>query len=223
MHAGKRLIYNAIVGAMRAYRDTILDLRVFGRGSLPPGPKIYVTNHISSTDPYWIIPEFTEPVHVVIGPGYNSAPARWLLDRFEQINAMPEHRKTVVEQAAMYLARGDSVYNAPEGDLHPPFSLGRFYPGVARIYRQTPVPIVPIALAAPVSALRALPRLDMCVGDRVYRAVFVLRGPYAISIGEAFRPELKDGDDATGNERIMNEIRARIQNLLCQIRSRLRW
>lgn len=223
MHAGKRLLYRAVVAAMRCYRDAFLKLHVFGRGNIPPGPKIYVTNHISSTDPYWILPEYPEPVHVVVGPGYSFAPARWLLDRFEQINAMPQHRKSVVDQAARYLARGEAVYNAPEGDLRPPFSLGQFYPGVARIYRRTRVPIIPIALAAPPAALLPFPRMDILVGDRKYRAVFVLWGPYAISIGEPLRPALNEGDESLDNERIMGEVRERIQQLLDQIRVDLGW
>lgn len=223
MHLLKRVIYRAAVESMRLYRDFFLDLRVFGRRNIPPGPKIYATNHISSTDPYWVLPEYPEPVHIVVGPGYKSRWAAMVLDYFEQINASAEARKSAVDQAIAYLKRGEPVYNAPEGDLQEPFQLGRFYPGIARMYRRTLAPIIPIALVAPPRALRAFPRFDIHVEGRVYRAVLVLRGPYCISIGRPFTPELRNIEEAADNERIMNELRDRIAALVADVRRRMNW
>jgi 1-acyl-sn-glycerol-3-phosphate acyltransferase len=149
---------------------------------------------------------------------------RWLLDHFEQINAMPERRKTVVDEAVKYLSRGESVYTAPEGDIQEPFHLGRFYPGVARIYRRTGAPIIPIALLAPRSAMRACPRLDMTVDGRVYRALFVLRGPFCVNIGEPFTPLMTDGaDEVMEDRRIVDELRERMGLLVEEIRINRFW
>ena len=219
MNVPKNLAYRSVIGLMRLYRDTFLDLHVTGRENIPPGPKIYATNHISSTDPYWVLPEFPEPVHVVIGPGYNSRVLAWVLDLFEQINARPEHRKSVVDRAAVYLERGESIYNAPEGDIQTPFTLGPFYPGLARIYRRTGAPIIPIALVAPQSALRAYPRFNIEVDGRLYRAIFVLRGSFAIRIGTPFMPDLANLDDLA----ITEQLRTRIQNLVDEVRAKMGW
>ncbi len=135
---------------------------------------------------------------------------------------MPAARHTVVETAVAFLQRGESIYTAPEGDLQDPFCLGRFFPGVGRICRRSRAPIVPIALLAPRSAMREYPRLAMRVGDRVYRAVFVLRGLYCINIVEPFCPTIReDLDEETDARRIADELRERVQNLVLEIRDRL--
>lgn len=219
MNRPKQLMYNSAVVAVRLYQKLFLDLHVWGREHIPPGPKIYVTNHITTTDPYWVLPVFTEPVHVIIGPGYKSKWLARVLDYLEQINALPQHRKAVVDQAVRYLERGESVYTAPEGDLCPTFQLGRFYPGVAKIYRRIQVPIIPIALLAPRHAMKERPSLEINVDGRTYRAVTVMRGPYAIHVGRPFWPELRaTADEAADNLRIMEDLKARLQALINEIR-----
>src|SRR3990172_1978533 len=117
MNGFKRAILYSCRYPIMVYRRLFLDLHVWGRENIPEGPKIYVTNHVTSTDPFWVLPEFTEPVHIVIGPGYNLPWVAKVLDAFEQINCMPAHRNTVVKKAVTYLQRGEAVYTAPEGDL----------------------------------------------------------------------------------------------------------
>ncbi len=218
MNRFHHVAFRTLTLGLRAYQRLFLDLHVSGRDRIPRGPKIYVTNHITSTDPYWVLPVFTEPVHVIIGPGYQSKLGALVLDAFEQINAMPEHRQSVVDKAVGYLQGGESIYTAPEGDIQPLFQLGRFYPGVARIYRRARVPIVPIALHAPQEAMREFPRLDMVVDGRRYRTVFVLRGKYFINVGEPFMPNVRtDRLEAEDNERIMDELKERVRGLVDEI------
>lgn len=217
-----RMLYGAFVETLRLYRRCFLDLHVWGRDRIPQGPKIFVTNHVTSTDPYWVLPEYPEPVHIIIGPGYQSKVMGWVYDRFEQINAMPAARHQVVDKAVALLERGRSIYTAPEGDLQNPFSLGRFFPGVGRIYRRSRAPIVPIALLAPRSIVREFPRLAMNVDGRTYRAEFVLSGLYCIHIGEPFRPQIRgDLDPEVDARRIADELRDRVQSLIFEIRDRL--
>lgn len=223
MNQTKRLLYNAFIASIRLYQRLFLDLRVWGRKHIPPGPKIYLQNHITSTDLYWVLPILPEPVHVIIGPGYQSKVVARVLDYFEQINATPRHRKTVVDDAVKYLKRGESIYTAPEGDVQETFRLGRFYPGVAKIYRKIQVPIIPIALLAPRRAMKEFPRLKMIVEGHVYRCVMVLRGPFCVHIGEPFLPELRDGDRNADNERIMAELKQRMRALIEDVRVNKFW
>ncbi len=223
MNQTKRLFYNAFVSSIRLYQRLFLDLQVWGRQHIPPGPKIYVQNHITSTDPYWVLPILPEPVHVIIGPGYQSKVVARVLDYFEQINATPRHRKTVVDDAVKYLKRGESIYTAPEGDVQETFRLGRFYPGVAKIYRKIQVPIIPIALLAPRRAMKEFPRLKMIVEGHVYRCVMVLGGPFCVNIGEPFLPDLHHGDETKDNQRIMDELKERIRWLVEDVRVNRSW
>lgn len=234
MHLVKSVVYNTAVGLMRLYRDWFVDFRVEGRRNIRAGPKIFASNHISSTDPYWILPEFPEPVHVVVGPGYNTPWLANLLDFFEQIDALSDRRKEAVDLAVHYLRRGESVYIAPEGDIQPaksdlggqgssPFELGRFYPGVARIHRRSGAPIIPAAIVAPPFALRENPRMNIEINGRVYRAIFNLRGPLVICFGQPFQPNLQGGEDPTEDERVADELRNQIQELVDDVRERMNW
>lgn len=218
----KRLLYRSFVGGIKAYQRVFLDFHVWGRENIPTGPKLYVTNHITSTDPFWVLPVFTEPVHIVNGPGYHSRMSAKLLDVFEQINAMPARRKTVVARAVEYLKRGEAVYIAPEGDIQEPFQLGRFYHGVAKIYREVRVPMVPIALVAPKRSMRKH-RFSIVVEDRVYRMVSVLRGPYLINVGKPLMPDIPNGTDEEQNEYITALVKQRISSLVEDVRLRKFW
>ena len=218
MNGVKRAFLYSLRYPIMAYRRLFLDLHVWGRENIPKGPKIYVTNHITSTDPYWVLPEFTEPVHIVVGPTYKWPLIGKVLDAFEQINCMPAHRKTVVEKAVTYLQRGEAVYMAPEGDLQEMFELGRFYDGVARMYRRVQAPIVPIALAAPKHAMRDYPRFDLIVEGRVYRMVAVLKGTYCINIGKPLQPKLPDGSPDEQEEYVTTLLKERIRELVQEVR-----
>lgn len=218
----KRTLYRSMVGAIKIYQKLFLDFRVWGRELIPRGPKIYVTNHITSTDPNWVLPVFTEPVHIIVGPGYQSKLMARVFDFFEQINAMPAHRKTVVDAAVRCLQKGESIYTAPEGDLQEPFQLGHFYPGVARIYRRTRAPIIPIALVAPRSAMRQWP-MNIVVDGRVYRYIMVLRGPYCVNVGEPFYPDTTDDGGPEEDQRVMEELKERIRLLVDDVRTNKFW
>ncbi len=211
-----------MVDAIKLYQWLFLDFRVWGRENIPPGPKIYVTNHITSCDPQWVLPVFTEPVHIIIGPGYQSKIMAIFFDYLENINAMPGHRKTVVDEAVKYLKKGECVYTAPEGDLQEPFQLGRFYPGVARIYRKSRAPIIPVALVAPRYAMKEWP-VSMVAEGRVYRTVTVMRRPYRINVGKPFTPPVTDDGGPEEDQRIMDELKEQMRLLVEDVRVNKFW
>jgi len=224
MNALKRFLYRTAILPFRLYRSVFVDLHVYGAHHIPPGPKIYAANHITSMDAYWAATVFPEPTHTIIGPGYEIRPVAWFLDFFEQINAVSEHRQSVVDQAVGYLEQGEAVATAPEGDLYPTFELGRFYPGVAQIYRRSRAPIIPMGLLAPRSTMRRMPLLDHRVGDRVFKAVCFFRGPFFIHFGAPFTPEIReDVDEKRENRRITRELRERIYELVEDVRVNKFW
>ena len=216
----KRFLFRSLVAPLKLGARLFADHRIFGAHHIPPGPKIYAHNHISSLDTLWVLPVFPEPVHTVVGPAYHSRLAALALDYFEQINAMPDHRATVVDRAVAHLRHGEPVHIAPEGDLQVDGTLGRFYPGTAKIYRKHPVPIVPIAIVARDSVKRRVRCLDMTIEGRLYQGLFVFRGPYFVSVGQPFTPKLNEmADEKQDNKRIMQELKTRIQTLINDVRS----
>ena len=100
--------------------------------------------------------------------------------------------------------------------------MGRFYPGVARIYRQARVPIVPIALLVPKSRLREYP-FRVKIDGRVYRTVVTLRGPLCINIGEPMMPNIPAGTDREQDEFVLAVLRERLEALVEDARSNRFW
>lgn len=221
MNLLQRTIYKSLVLGLKAYRWWFLDCRVWGNENIPPGPKIFVANHITSHE-ILLTTFFPEPVHVVVGPACKSRIVAGLCHYLEQINAMPAHRKTVIPEAVKYLQRGDSVFLNPEGDFCELFQMGRFYPGVARMYRLTHAPIVPIAVLAPKSSLRAL-RSTIEVDGHIYRTVVVRRGPYCVRFGKPFFPECPDGSNDQQESAILEQIKSRIEGLVEDTRVNTFW
>jgi len=217
----QRTIYKTIVLGLKVYRRLFLDLRVWGRENIPAGAKIYAASHISSHE-ILLITCFPEPVHVIVGPACKSRIVARLCHYLQQINAMPEYRKTVVPEAVKYLQRGGSVFLNPEGDFHELFQMGRFYPGIARMYRQTCAPIVPIAVLAPKSSMRMLP-IAIEVEGRVYVTKVVWRGPYCVHFGKPFFPECPDGSPEEQDAAIVAQIRTCIEDLVEETRVNTFW
>lgn len=223
MNLIKRAMHQSFVLMIRGYERLFLDKHVWGRENIPPGSKIVAVNHITSHDGFHVLSVFSEPLHYLIGPGFNSPLAARLLYAFEHINVMPVHRKTAVEKAAMYLKNGESICIAPEGDIQEPFQLGRFYPGVARIYCEYPVPIIPVALVAPRNGLREYPRRSTIVDGRAYRMVLLKRGPYCVNIGEPWMPECPPISDADPILVITQGLKERIEALVQDVRQNKFW
>lgn len=218
MNLVKRAIHRTMSYTIKAYQFCFMAVHVWGRENIPKGPKIFVTNHITSYDEFWVLPVFNEPVHIVIGPGYNGWMNTKILDWLEQINAMPAHRRTVVDKAVEYLNKGESIYMAPEGDAHELFQLGKFYPGVARIQRLSGAPIVPIALVMPKRSIWDIPFRPTIEG-RTYQTLVTFRGPFCINVGEVMGPDRKDESD----EHFVGQVRDRVAELCEDVRMNKYW
>lgn len=219
----KKAIYYSVVYSIKAYLRLFMDFHVWGRAGILKGPKLYVANHISAYDGLWVMPVFTEPVHYVVGPQYSFKIGKWILDAYDQINAMPENRAHVVDEAVDRISRGGSVFICPEGDYQDQFTLGRFYSGFAQIYRRTGVPIIPLALAAPIQRRRELP-FTTVVDGRVYGCGVFLRGPFLINVGEPMTPVCPEGlTEKEKNSYVINTVKEKIASLVEDARVNKYW
>jgi len=217
----QRTLYKTLMLSLRTYRKLCVDVRVWGRDRIPAGPKLYVANHISSVE-IFLTTLFPEPVHTVVGPACKYRVVAWLCRYLEQINAMPESRKTVVPEGIKYLERGEALFLNPEGDFHPTFELGTFYPGVARMYRATRAPIVPIAVLAPRSSFH-LRKGVIEVEGRIYKTLVIRGGPYCVQFGEPFLPDVPVGTPHEQDQAVLDQIGDRIEALVEQTRPRTFW
>lgn len=215
----RRAAYHFGVASMKAYGWAAWDFRIFGAEPIPTGPKIYVCNHVTSLDPYWLMMACPDFLHFVVGPPYHIRGAGPILRAFEQINALPPHRKQAVAAACHYLAQGESVCICPEGDVHPPFELGHFYAGVAKMYCASRAPIVPIALAVDPTRIRRHPRWDIHVNGETFEARMYWHGRVRMRFGAAMTPEFSLPADEDTHRRITGLVRDQIARMLRELRS----
>jgi 1-acyl-sn-glycerol-3-phosphate acyltransferase len=219
-----RIAYETLKLLTKIYLHTILEFKLWGSDHIPPGPKIFCSNHFSSTDPFFVITLMNDSVHMIIGPGFSVPIARTILKLCEQINALPENRRNVVQEAISYLKKGESIYIFPEGDLNDQNTFLKFYNGLARIYMEYPVPIVPIGIVSPKRYVKET-ETNIKVGEIVYKTLTVLAGKYFANIGKPlyFDPEKLSSNYDLAVESITSDVKKEIENLVYDIKINKFW
>lgn len=212
-------IYRTVV---KAILQVNYDFQTWQEESLPPGPKIFCSNHFSSSDVHFVTTLMKDPLHMVIGPGFGIPVVGSFLGWTEQIRALtPSDRKKVVSKAAAYLAEGDSVYIFPEGELNTQRQLALFRPGVARIYLKHPVPIIPIGLLAP--RRRVKNKRSKTAG----RSMTVVSRNYYANIGKPIEfpeaIELAKTDHIAAEKMICSLLTVEVSRLIEEIKTEKFW
>lgn len=140
------------VGTFRLLRwITGIEIDVRGRERIPPGPVIFASKHQSAWDTMFFLNLDPDTAYVMKAElariplwGWYARRCRHVLvDRAGGIGAM----RDLVRSAREILAEGRSVVIFPQGTRTPPGEVGgAYHPGIAALYAQAGVPIVPVAL-----------------------------------------------------------------------------
>ena len=127
-----------------------LRWRVEGLENIPPGPCVLAAKHQSAWDTMVFHVLLPDPVYVVKkeltripfwGWGFYKAGCV-VVDRKAGAKAL----KHLVEGVKVALGRGSQVVIFPEGTRTAPDQRVDYHPGIAAIYRDANVPVVPVAL-----------------------------------------------------------------------------
>jgi len=116
------------------------------------GPVLLVCNHVSFFDPAILLGVLPRPARFVMWYGFYELPIVGNL--FRWLKTIPignkQHRPELVDEAfdsiAAELEDGNLVVIFPEGTITKTGELNKFQPGVEKIIKRTPVPVVPLAL-----------------------------------------------------------------------------
>ncbi|HKU41553.1 MAG TPA: 1-acyl-sn-glycerol-3-phosphate acyltransferase, partial [Polyangiales bacterium] len=128
-------------------------LELHGHERVPEtGPAVLVCNHVSFVDFLMIAGSIRRPVRFVMDHRIAATPVVSLL--FKQGKTIPiapeREDKALLERAferiAAELREGEIVCIFPEGKLTKDGAMNPFKGGIERIVRETPVPVVPMAL-----------------------------------------------------------------------------
>ena len=126
---------------------------VTGRQHIPEqGAALIVANHVSYVDALILMGTSTRPVRFVMDKSISELPI--LKYVFRHAGVIPicsprkcaETYKRAFEQIEQALDNDEVVCIFPEGRLTSNGELGEFRPGVEKILKRTPVPVIPMAL-----------------------------------------------------------------------------
>ncbi|NLZ69640.1 MAG: 1-acyl-sn-glycerol-3-phosphate acyltransferase [Spirochaetales bacterium] len=218
-----RILHGIYRLSVKIFLSLRFDFSTWHAEPLPKGPKIFCSNHFSSSDAHFVTTLMKDPLHMVIGPGFGVKIVKNYLSWAEQIPACTkEQRAKVVKTAANYLKQGDSIYIFPEGMLNTMDELIEFKKGIARIYLEYPVPIIPIGLLAP---RRRLKTKDG--GKLVKYSMKVVSHNYYANIGHPLEfpeeIELAKTDKCLAESQITDKIKAEVGFLINDIKTNKFW
>ncbi len=127
-----------------------LDYEVRGRENLPPGPAILAMKHQSAWDTMAIFALFDDPAVVLKRELWWIPVFGWFLRRHGTIaidrNGKAAALKKLVADAEKAKADGRPIGIFPEGTRGAVGTMLPYQPGVAALYKQLDVPMVPVAL-----------------------------------------------------------------------------
>jgi 1-acyl-sn-glycerol-3-phosphate acyltransferase len=183
-------VYGLTRQLIRFYARLMLKLDVRFHGTLPAGPKLFIANHPSASDPFLMPLLLPKHLSVLVTSNAFEMPLfGYFLHQCRQISVIPGRGKDALDQAELRLKSGQSVGIFPEGLVSPHeggYHSGRS--GAARLALSTGVPVVPVGIY--------LPRernvyISSRLSGKHTAAYWYLRGPYGMTIGE---PEQFRGD-----------------------------
>ncbi|MCH3916155.1 MAG: 1-acyl-sn-glycerol-3-phosphate acyltransferase [Spirochaetia bacterium] len=221
-----KLLSRFLNGVYRLFTKASLqisyDFQVWQAQELPKGPKIFCSNHFSSSDVHFVTTLSDGPLHMVIGPGFTIKFVRHLLRWMEQIPAdTKENRAKVVDRAVTYLDKGENIYIFPEGKLNIMEKMENFKPGIARMYLKKHVPIIPIGLLAPRRRVRH--RHSAAAG----RNLTIVSRNYYANIGRPMEfpdaLETAKTDQKKAEQMILDQLQEEIYRLIDDLKTNKFW
>jgi len=204
------LFYNKIgCGIIRLYCRLMFNLDIRWRGEMPVGPKIFIANHPSATDPFVLHLLSREPLGVMIVSTAFTFPLFGVfIRRAGQIQVLPGQGERAMEQARDYLKAGYSVGIFPEGGFSP--QKGGFRKprsGAVRLALGTGVPVIPVGIYLPQERIR---KIASRLSGKPTVGYWYLRGPYGITIGNPLQLE--------GNATDGEQVRRQTQGLMERVK-----
>ena len=128
-------------------------LRVIGRDNLPmDGAAVLVCNHVSYVDWLIIASACPRPIRFIMHYSFLEIPLTRRIFRDAKVIPIagskenPEILESAFERIASELQDGEIVCIFPEGRITSDGEVGTFRPGIERILREMPVPVLPMAL-----------------------------------------------------------------------------
>jgi 1-acyl-sn-glycerol-3-phosphate acyltransferase len=198
---------------MRLYTWAMLDMDVQYQAPLPAGPKIIAANHPTTIDPFFLLTLVSGPMSILVTGMCFKAPVFGRYLRLAgHVPVVSGNGRAAFEEARQLLQAGRTIGIFTEGALSPiEGGIGFHKPrtGTARLALSTGAPVIPVGIHLHREGIRYV---DTRLDDVSAVARWYLRGPYAMTIGQALRFE-GDVEDRDRVRAISDRIMRRIASL----------
>ncbi|MBA4380078.1 MAG: hypothetical protein C0393_05250 [Anaerolinea sp.] len=217
-----KILYSLGRIIIRLYARLMFNLDMHWYDDILPGPKLFVANHPSATDPFLIHLISPQPMSVLITVNAFTVPVLgYYLRKTRQICVDPRQGSAALEEARRLLENGRPVAVFPEGLISP--KEGGFHPprsGAARLALRTGVPVIPVGIYLPRERTMSI---TSGISGKKTTANWYLRGPYSVTVGQPmkFEGNAEDREQVRGvTHSIMESIRALAQESEQRLRRR---
>ncbi|MBI9043672.1 MAG: 1-acyl-sn-glycerol-3-phosphate acyltransferase [Anaerolineaceae bacterium] len=182
----RRLFYWISWPILFLYARIMLKYDVFKMESFPDGPKIFVANHPSTIDPFFLAFMVSQPVHILITDMVFKIPvAGKLLRKWGHIPVVQGEGYKALDEAIALIKSGKSIALFPEGNISP--NDGGFHKprtGAARLALATGAAVIPVGIHISRERIKHVPSV---IGGRETVTKWYFRGPYHMTSGKALR------------------------------------
>ncbi|MDX1424944.1 MAG: lysophospholipid acyltransferase family protein [Kiloniellales bacterium] len=142
------LWFGFVLGALRVICGVSHEIR--GRENLPPAPCIVAAKHQSAWDTFAFLTFLDDAAYVIKRELLRIPVYGWLMSKAAMVPvdraAGAKALRDMVRAARARIAEGRNIVIFPEGTRTAPGQRRRYHPGVAALYSQLSLPVVPVAL-----------------------------------------------------------------------------
>jgi len=137
---------------MKIIANTFYKVKVKGEENVPEGPFILASNHISFVDWVILMGTLKDPIRFVIDYNYYYMPMGPFWFRQAKLVPIatkkedPEVLKKAFDKIGEHLAEGATLGIFPEGWISRDGKMRKFQPGILKILKDNPVPVVLVSL-----------------------------------------------------------------------------
>jgi 1-acyl-sn-glycerol-3-phosphate acyltransferase len=194
---------------VRIYTKFMLRMNIRKEFKLPAGPKIFVANHPTTSDPFFLLATIKERTNILIKHTLFKVPVFGkYLKLSGYIPVVEGEGHTAFAQAKEFLDRGVSVIVFIEGDTSPDNGgLGKPKTGAVRLALTTGAPILPIGIGVRIKNIKFI---HTNVRGKKELGRWYFKGPYALTFGKCHK--------LVGDVNNRSKVRQFSQQIMKQIR-----
>jgi len=201
------LLYEIARVSTLIYSSVMMRVDIRWHEPLPDGPKLFVFNHPSATDPFMVMLVSREQISILVVASAFSFPLTgWYLRNAGQIPVFPGQGEQALDEASALLNAGGSIGIFPEGTYSPQDGTFREpRSGAARLALKTGVAVIPVGIyLLQEKSVYITSRL----GGTQTAGYWYWHGPYAITVGKPvqFQGDAEDKEVVQATAQKMMEL-----------------